>query len=63
MPGMQLLVEGGEILVLELESLNELVDLLQVDAAALLPSIDEGREGPGVRVTLLCHGCLLDSPL
>ena len=62
-PGMQLLVEGGEILVLELESLNELVDLLQVDAAALLPSIDEGRERPGVRVTLLCHGCLLDSPL
>ena len=45
--GMQLLVEGAEILVLELQGLNELVDLLQVDAASLLPSVDEGREGPG----------------
>ena len=61
--GMQLLVEGAEILVLELQGLGELVDLLQVDAAAFLPSVDEGREGPGVRVTLLCHGCPSDSPL
>ena len=63
MAGMQLLIEGAEFLVLELQGLNELVDLLQVDAAAFLPSIDEGRKRPGVRVTLLCHGCLLDSPL
>ena len=61
--GMQLLVEGAEILVLELQGLGELVDLLQVDAAPLLAPVDQGREGPAVRVTLLCHGCLSDSPL
>ena len=42
--GMQLLVEGAEFLVLELQGLSELVDLVQVDAAALLASVDEGRE-------------------
>ena len=47
MAGMQLLVEGAEILVLELQGLSEFVDLGQVDATALLPSIDEGPDGPG----------------
>ena len=47
--GVQLLVEGAEILVLELQGLGELVDLLEVDAAALLPSVDEGPDGPGCR--------------
>ena len=47
--GMQLLVEGAEILVLELQGLSELVDLLQVDAATLLPSVDEGRDRPVCR--------------
>ena len=48
-PRVQLLVEGAEILVLELQGLGELVDLLQVDAAALLAPVDEGPDGPGCR--------------
>ena len=61
--GMQLLVERAEILVLEFQGLSQLVDLLEVNAAALLAPVDEGPDGPAVGVTLLCHGCPLDSPL
>ena len=53
---MQVLIEGGEVLVLELEALRELVDLAQVHATALFSAIDEGPDGPAVGVSLLAHG-------
>ena len=62
--GMQLLIEGAEILVLEVQGLGELVDLFEVDASTLFSPVYKGPDGPGaVGVTLRCHGCPFDSPL
>ena len=55
--GMQLLVEGAEILVLELEGLDELVDLVEVDAATFLSSVDQSGDCSARRVAGRCHHC------
>ena len=61
---MQLLVEGPEILVFEVQGLGEFVDLFEVDAPSFLAPVDEGPDGTAdIGVTLQCHGCPFDSPL
>jgi hypothetical protein len=55
-PGVQLLVDGAEVVVLEVEGLGQLVHLREVDAALLLAPVDQRRDGARVRLLLGAHG-------
>ena len=54
---LQLLVEAAEIGLLELERLGELVDLGEVEAAALLAPVDQSGDRSARRVAGHCHHC------